>query len=333
MVALRWSMVRMIGMICDILLDRFDCFLVIEGNRGLGKSTLAWHLAYGVRREMKRRGVDGYKFIAKRDLLYKRDEVIHFFKARKKTGIGDEMINVSFNRDFYEEDQKDLIKIINMNRDHNNFFEACVPQFQTLDSQIKNLCKIRISVIRRGLAIIQTPNRSIYGRDKWDQQVNEKIERKWMENKVKNPKYTQLTTFRGFLRFPALTEKQEERYQTIKDEKRNNLFKNLRQEEMEETDPFELCYKRLVKGGIKDRAMVEGFAYAMGMNPSSLMYKLSRRLKKDEIDPIVKNYYYTKKNKAHSQSLATSQEEMEMRSIINTVKSPLKDRVILGNSY
>jgi len=32
------------------------------------------------------------------------------------------MINVTFNRDFYNEDQKNIIKMINMNRDHKNFF-------------------------------------------------------------------------------------------------------------------------------------------------------------------------------------------------------------------
>jgi hypothetical protein len=324
MVALRWSMVRMINMVCDILLDKFDCFITIEGNRGLGKSTLAWHFAYGVRREMKRRGIEGYKFVAQRDLLYKRDEVISFFKNKKKTGIGDEMINVSFNRDFYNEDQKDLIKIINMNRDHNNFFIACVPQFQTLDSQIKNLCKIRITVIRRGMAIIQTPTRSIYGRDKWDHQLNEKIERKWMEGRVKNPKYTKLTTFKGFLRFPPLTDKQEERYQIIKDDKRNNLFTTLSQQEMEETDPFELCYQRLVKGGIKDRGMIDGFAYASGITPITMMHRLVKRLKRDELDPLVKSYYYSNKNKNPAQHLGQpfkeKQKEERMKELIENLK-------------
>lgn len=311
----------MVNMICNILLNKFDCFIVIEGNRGLGKSTLAWHLAYGVRREMKRRGLDGYKFLAKRDLLYKRENVIRFFRKWQKTGIADEMINVSFNRDFYNEDQKDLIKIINMNRDHNNLFLACVPQFQTLDSQIKNLCKIRITVIRRGMAVIQTPNRTIYGRDKWDQMINEKIERKWLENKIKNPKYTRLTTFRGMIKFPALTEKQEERYQAIKDQKRNEVWKEKENSDDEKPhDPFEECYERLIKGGIKNRAMIEGYAFAMDKTPATLVHLLVKRLKKEKRDASLPNYYYENKRKQILGVEGLKPQNLRVSKIVNSLR-------------
>ena len=157
-----------------------------------------------------------YRFIPKRDLIYSQPAMMNFLTSWYRIAIPDEMINITFNRDFYSEDQKNIIKMINMYRDHSNLFIACVPNFQTLDNQIKNLCKIRISVVRRGVAIIQTPNKTIYGRDKWDQMSNEKIEREWLQRGVKNPSYSKLTTVRGIMHFYPLSRKDEAVYQQVK---------------------------------------------------------------------------------------------------------------------
>jgi len=224
-VLIKWNMKKMIIMICNILENKFDCVIVIEGNRGLGKSTLGIHLARGVAREMKRRGITDYKFNWRGSLIYTKKETKHFWNKWKATAIADEMINVTFNRDFYNEDQKNIIKMINMNRDHCNFFIACVPQFQSLDNQIKNLCKIKITVVRRGLCIIQTPNRTIYVRDKWDQATNEKIERQWLQKGITKPAYSKLTTFRGLMQFPKLHPSVEDKYKEIKDVNRNLIAK------------------------------------------------------------------------------------------------------------
>ncbi len=87
-------------MIVQILQNEFDCFLVIEGNRGLGKSTLAIHLARAVSREFKKLGSSDYKFHWKRSFIYTKKETKRFWHKWRETGIADEMINVSFNRDF-----------------------------------------------------------------------------------------------------------------------------------------------------------------------------------------------------------------------------------------
>jgi hypothetical protein len=83
---------------------------------------------------------------------------------------------------------------------------------------------MRISVIRRGLAIVHTPVKSIYSKDIWDTAHNEKIEREWLKGNSSKPKYSRLTTFRGFLKFPDLTEKQRTLYEKLKFEKRNQLM-------------------------------------------------------------------------------------------------------------
>mgnify|MGYP001429548114 CR=1 FL=1 len=212
-----WSILRICRMVQEMQKADFDCIIIIEGNRGLGKSTLAYKVASGVQ--------EYHHFNPWQDILYTREDIIKAFNRRWKSNfIADEMINVSFNRDHYSDDQKKLIKIINMNRDHCNLFIACVPQFSALDSQIKNLCKIRITVLKRGLAILHTPNRTIYSPDKWDTAINEKIERSWMKSNIFKPKYSKLTTFRGMIQFNPLTEKQEDQYKKIKIEKRNKIM-------------------------------------------------------------------------------------------------------------
>jgi len=295
-----WSIKNIVTMICNMLENKFDCLIIIEGNRGLGKSTFAYVLARRVRTEMKNRGVEGYKFNPRRDLLYKRDEVIEFFNKWKRTGIADEMINVTFNRDFYNNDQKDLIKMINMNRDHNNLFIACVPQFATLDTQVKQLAKLRLTVTRRGLAILQTPTRSIYSVDRWDSAVNGKIERRWLEKGVKNPKYTLLTTFRGFCKFPKLNVVQEALYQEIKNKKRGEIYQEKHEsdeEDLKKQDPFEKLMVEFEGGKIRDGRELDGYSKALGIDPDSLKSKMRRRLKKECKPQSLTDYYYDNRTK------------------------------------
>jgi len=299
-VVMRWSMQKMVWMICQILQNKFDCFIVIEGNRGLGKSTLAIHLARGVSREFRKMGIDAYRFNWKNSLIYTKKETKRFWHKWKSNGIGDEMINVAFNRDFYDEEQKDIIKMINMNRDHGNLFQACVPQFQTLDSQIKQLCKIRLTVVRRGVVIVQTPNRTIYVKDRWDTATNEKIERTWLAKGIKNPHYAKLTTFRGIMKFSKLREKSELRYQEVKDHKRNLVAKeemgiDVDDEKME--DPYIVGMDMLVSGKVRNGTFLDGFAQANGIIPATFKAGLRSRLQKRGKDHKVGNYYWEKKAK------------------------------------
>lgn len=298
-VVMHWSMAKMVQMIVAILQNKFDCFIVIEGNRGLGKSTLAIHLARGVSREFKKQGSQDYKFNWRNVLIYTKKETKRFWHKWKSVGIGDEMINVTFNRDFYNEDQKDIIKMMNMNRDHCNFFVACVPQFQTLDNQVKGLCKIRLTVVRRGVVIIQTPNRTIYVKDRWDSATNEKIEREWLAKGIKNPHYTKLTTFRGVMKFPKLREKSEEKYQQVKNDKRNLVAK----EEMgidpdeENVDPYVIAMEMLVEGKVRNGTFLDGFAQANNIIPATFKSQLRSRLQKSGKDHKVANYYWEKRAK------------------------------------
>lgn len=291
----KWTMNDICNTIYRTLNNKFDFFIIIEGNRGLGKSTLALKIARRISRLYRKKGSKEYRFNWNSSLIYTKKETKRFWNKWHSVGIGDEMINVAFNRDFYNSEQKDIIKMVNMNRDHRNLFIACVPEFQNLDNQIKNLCKMRITVVRRGLAIIQTQNRTIYIKDKWDTATNEKLERQWLQRNMKNPAYAKLTTFRGVLRFGKLSLPEETKYQEIKDLKRNLVAKEEMGIESDEDDSVDKMIKMLKNGEVKNGTFIDGFALANGVKPSTFQNNIRARLKERGESPNISSYYWEKK--------------------------------------
>ncbi len=194
-----------------------DANIIMDGMRGAGKSTLAYKL-------LTKTG----KFNPRRDLMFSRDDVMNAFKERKFGCIdADEMINAAHNRDFFSGDQKNFIKIMNMYRDNYNILIGSVPFFYDLDPQIRKLFKIRITIIKRGMAIVQMNKNSLYTNDPWETNINKKIEENWI-NKMKmgkpvKPQYNRLTTYVGHMFFTKLRPDQEKIYKELKALKRSQL--------------------------------------------------------------------------------------------------------------
>ena len=329
---LKWNIRKLVQMIIATLLNKYDFFIIIEGGTGIGKSTLAFHIASKVAQEFRRlfhlredvveyyyervgrkQGLSAeefvakilllkqnkeYKFLPKRALIYTQDELQKHLASWHNIAIPDEMINITFNRDFYSEKQKDIIKMLNMFRDHENLTLCCVPQFQNLDTQIKNLTKMKITVRKRGVAIIHTPNSVVYSKDKWDQATNEKIEKEWIIKKITKPNYSKLTTFRGLIRFPPLSRRQEAMYQQIKNEKRSVVLKDEMHIKLEnDDDPLNKIIQLLVKGGVKNGTMIDGYALGLGMTREQLRGKLVRELRHRGMADGLSYYYADKKSK------------------------------------
>lgn len=309
MVKLQWTLDTLAEMIVKMLLLKFDSFIVISGKRGLGKSTLGIQIARKVSRLMRRISNDEtlppdvrelaakYKYSLRKNTLYKVDDVIKFFNGWNGIGVGDEMINVSFSRDFYKESSKDLIKIINMNRDHRNLFIACVPTFKSLDTQIRGLTKMHINIRERGFGVIMLPNKTMFSNDIWDMSLNEKIERKWIEKKSKKIPYTRLTTYRGWIKFPPLKEKYEEKYIQIKTEQRNVIAKEEMEIDKEENDPVTNAVKMLLNNQVRNVQVLDGMALALGQKPESFLEKIRRKLKNEGKNHHLGTYYWDKKRK------------------------------------
>ena len=307
-----WSMDKFCLMCAKMLLNKFDAVLVIEGNRGLGKSTLAIHIANKISRIMRKiaketGGKDSlyynhYRFSPKQQskgngeyVIYNQQDVLDFMDKWNSTAISDEQILVSFNRDFHQKGNKDFIRLMNTNRDHCNLLIMCIPQFQVLDNQIKNLCKIRITVARRGVSVIQTPNRTIYGRDKWDTANNEKIEREWLKKGSGMPQYSRLNTFRGMMRFPPLKENEQKIYDSIKINERNDIKGDLgigAGEKKKSEDMVDIALERLKEGKIRNNHILDGLAIAKGVSPDNFKNQIRNRLKKEGVSHKLTQYYW-----------------------------------------
>ena len=214
-----WSVKDIVDVIERCVENKFDVILFVEGNRGLGKSTLLYKI--GLR--LNTHGI--VKFEPSKDITYAREETIKRLASNTKRFIfADEMINVAYNRDFYESDQKVLLKALNMYRDSCNVFAGAIPKFQDLDTQIRRLCKMRITITRRGVGFIHTQIRGIYRDDPWDTKENQKKEGAKVFRGKATP-YAKLSTVRGMVRFGDLSAQQREKYESIKQDKRGQVYK------------------------------------------------------------------------------------------------------------
>jgi len=275
-----WTIKNLVDTIIGCVDNQFDCILFIEGKRGCGKSTLA----YVISKRCKRRGLI---FNPHTHIAYTREEIIRLLSTQKRSVIfGDELINVAYNRDFYEQDQKVLMKALNMYRDSCNVFIGCIPKFSELDKQIQGLCKIKITVKRRGLAIIHTQLESTYNQDVWDTKTNQKIEggRKFS--------HTKLTTYKGHLVFKDLQPKSRKIYDEIKSEKRNQVYS-----EYNDMQPKD--YKQQVVDNIYDqlvefkmtREVFDMVCRTSGLKLNSLKNRLNDKFREDNTGQTLSYYW------------------------------------------
>jgi len=303
---IRWGLKDLIEVIDNSLNNKFDQIIFIDGNRGLGKSTLAYKLC-----KMTECG-----FKPNRDMHFKREDVVRALASQTHSVIfADELVNVAYNRDFYLNDQKELLKALNMYRDHCNCFIGCVPNFTTLDNQIKQLCKIRITIERRGVAIIHRPIKSAYNSDKWDMKNNQKVEAKYIAMHKPIP-YHKFTTAVGILRFEDLSQHDREIYEKIKDEKRNQIFgDNIG---IKYDSFLENMYKELIENKLT-KEKFEDIIRLTGKNPKSLRENLNRHLMADGKKERVP-YFFFKAQQIEKEKNKIARVPQKQMSIINKLK-------------
>jgi len=280
---------------------KMDAIIFIEGKRGLGKSTLGYKLLAGLNIEQP--------FSPRRDLVYSQEDTLRHLSSKINGCIfSDEMINVAYKRDFYQEGQKDLLKAFDMYRDSRNVFIGCIPFFVDLDKKIQGVCKLRLTVIRRGYALVQMQLPSIYSQDPWDIKNNQRIESKWALRGTKNPRYNQLTTVKGILRFGDLTEKQRVEYDSIKAEKRNHVFQKYQDEDMM-TDPEQIFMRNVMKEIKAGKVTPKSFQLLCSINgksPETIRRKINTTLKEAGDSKRWKDYCLSDKVKKRKDKLGFS---------------------------
>jgi len=255
--------------------NEFDCNIIVSGVRGNGKS----HFTFKFLSRF------GKKFNPYKHQVYTRKDVMKLLeKLRYGCIFDDEAIRTGYKRHFFDQDQILLIQMLNMYRDNFNIYVACLPNFYSLDKDLRDLFKIHIHIIERGLGVVHIANEStLYSEDKWDVKYNRKVEDAWAKRKQKNvnykPKYNRLTTFRGYIKIPKLTPKQERIYKEIKETKRKLMFEEEMKEEEEGIKGF---YDRLIdrlKEGKLTQKILQEIILANGLKYSTVRSTLNVKLK------------------------------------------------------
>lgn len=303
----KWSLKDIMGIIQLRQGNKFDANIVVSGNRGDGKSTCIAKLLYLSKR-----------YRPEKHQVYKREDVINLL-SREQYGIcfDDEAINSGYKRDFQNKGQQELIKIVTAYRDNFNIYASAIPNFFSLDKDLRDLIFIHIHIIERGIGVLHMPIQSkLYAPDRWDARNNAKLEEKWNAKRQNNPNfkfpYHKLSTFKGYVFFGDLTPKQRELYESIKKEKRKDAFTPQVEEKTKEEQFFEkllqrVMDKRVTQEGLKEICDLEERAYTTVVR--KLNYLLKRR--KDNDGRTVKDFLYTGEQKKKAEEMIKAKQEID----------------------
>lgn len=311
----KWRVHDVCEVIYGLTQNNFDFIGGAEGTTGIGKSSFWFKCAIKLRRM-------GMKFNPDIHIAYDREDVIRLLTNNKHTVIlADEMINVTYNRDFYESDQKVLLKALNMYRDHCNVLLFCVPQFSNLDKQLQKLCKMRVSIIRRGVGIIHMPNRSLFKDDIWDTKENMKVEAKMSRKRV--TPYAKISTVRGFISFSDLTDKQKEIYLRIKQEKRNRVYSEYTDETKDKkTEIVENLYNKMIKSDMSQDEL-NVICNVTGYTQKEIRRKLNEMCKENKKEKRVQDYIRSTITKRKEEEKKRKKKQADKRKI--TIKADVGD--------
>ncbi len=292
MKAITWTIKEIVEIIVGRRANEFDSNMAVSGSRGDGKSTVINKIFY------RFNGFSPWKH-----QVYNREDVIALLKYEQYSLCwDDEAINSGYKRNFQEKGQQELIKILTAYRDNYNVFASAIPNFFSLDKDLRDLYFIHLHVIERGIAVVHMPLQGrLYSQDRWDAKYNAKVEDSWSKRIQKDvnfrPPYHKLTTFRGYLFFGDATEKQKKLYKEIKEKKRNESF--LTNDEMNknrEISFIDKLYTMLIGGkltneGIRQMCLLEDKKY------SSINASLNRLLTDKGETKTVKEFLQQPANK------------------------------------
>lgn len=291
MKAITWTIKDIVEIIKERQRNKFDGNMAVSGDRGNGKSTLIFKAL------CRFEGFEPWK-----QQVYNRPDVIALLKGQM-FGLcwDDEAINSSYKRNFQDRGQQELIKILTAYRDNFNVYASAIPNFFSLDKDLRDLYFIHIHVIERGIAVVHMPLQGrLYSQDRWDAKYNARVEEGWSKKAQKDPNfrppYNQLSTFRGYLFFKDITDKQKKLYEEIKRTKRNESF--LTEEEKAKSKELSFLDKvfnllkqhKLTAKGIAQLCLLEDKKY------SSVTSSLNRMLKDSGDNRTVKDFLQQQHN-------------------------------------
>lgn len=240
-----------------------DLLMILTGSRGDGKSTFAYKLANEIKLEFK----------PKKDIIYDIKELLKWYgEHKKRVVIFDEAI-AAHNRSFFEKNQRELVKMLNMYRDSCNVLLMCVPLFSTLDSQLRNLASMRVHIIKRKAGVLHLAKQGQFTKDPWDFELNNKIEGECYK-KFRTVDWLKPTTATAIIPFGKLHKRQQMIYDKLKEEKRNPIFNQISPEEETPTDRLH----KLLNDGKLSKQEFETSCRVLGVRPDTMKARIRTKV-------------------------------------------------------
>lgn len=232
---------------------KYDSTICLSGFVGEGKSTFALQLGkvyYNVR------GVNTFKRLCEKYLIYDRKSLKDLsLREKEKCLIADEAINILFKRDFMKGEQKNLLRVLDVCRDHRHFFIFNIPSFWALDQHtIQTRIRLWIHIEKQKYAHIFRPVRNPFSSDVWLRRYNEQLYTKY-GGFTRSPNYVTTITFE------PLSDEEYKIYESIKHRKRLEGIKDEEEVQITKKDVI-LWLSKNTGMTMKDIAKVVNSHYA-----------------------------------------------------------------------
>jgi hypothetical protein len=140
--------------------------------------------------------------------------------------VADELFNMFYRRNWYDNQQIDAIATFNMCRDRHLLVAGNVPNFWDLDAAFTTRVRFYAYIVKRGVAWIFQQENNPFSKDAWNTQENRKLFRKH-KNPYKCP------NFLFEICFNDLTQEEKATYLALRNDKRLAAIKENTQERAE----------------------------------------------------------------------------------------------------
>lgn len=160
--------------IADVLKSDREGIIVVDGDKGEGKSVLMAQICAATA------PLTGTTFSFKDNMTWQRKELKAWIdpgdeqKPEMSCIIADEIVSMFLAREWFDADQIDAIKLLNMCRDRHLLVCGALPNFWELDKAFRSQVRYWIHVERRGVGWMFEKSHNPGARDKWMQREIEK---------------------------------------------------------------------------------------------------------------------------------------------------------------
>ncbi|MEM5867201.1 MAG: zonular occludens toxin domain-containing protein [Candidatus Aenigmatarchaeota archaeon] len=162
--------------------NEFDSILVVESasKKGTGKSTFSILLAQEICK------IIGLNFDLREIAVFDptSSRIIDLVKEKPEGFpiIIDEAGRIAYKRNWYKEYQKQLVLFLNLCRKHKKIIILNHPNFWQLDNHVLQVADYRVTILKRGIALVRGKINNPETTDPWMRVESEKLFKKYCKN-------------------------------------------------------------------------------------------------------------------------------------------------------